>query len=57
MKTTQYFRYTRQRPDRAIIKEEGLNKLYRIHYEGRCGLMDEFENGRESLQWKIAHCV
>ena len=57
MKATQYFRYTRQRPDRAIIKEEGLNKLYRIHYEGRCGLMDEFENGREALQWKIAHYV
>ncbi len=26
MKTTQYFRYTRQRPDRAIIKDEWIEQ-------------------------------
>jgi hypothetical protein len=27
MKTTQYFRYTRQRPDRAIIKDEWIEQV------------------------------
>jgi len=27
MKTTQYFRYTRQRPDRAIILEEWIQRV------------------------------
>ena len=27
MKATQYFRYTRQRPDRAIIKEEWIEQV------------------------------
>jgi hypothetical protein len=29
MKTTQYFRYTRQRPDRAIIKDEWIEHVIR----------------------------
>ena len=29
MKTTQYFRYTRQRPDRAIIKDEWIEQVIR----------------------------
>ncbi len=27
MKTTQYFRFTRQRPDRAIIKDEWIQQV------------------------------
>ena len=27
MKTTQYFRYTRQRPDRVIIKDERIERV------------------------------
>ena len=27
MKTTQYFRYTRQRPDRVIIKDEWIEQV------------------------------
>jgi predicted ATPase len=27
MKTTQYFRYSRQRPDRAIIKDEWIEQV------------------------------
>ena len=29
MKTTQYFRYTRQRPDRAMIKDEWIEQVIR----------------------------
>jgi hypothetical protein len=29
MKTTQYFRYTRERPDRAIIKDEWIEYVIR----------------------------
>ncbi len=29
MKTTQYFRYTRERPDRAIIKDEWIEQVVR----------------------------
>ncbi len=29
MKTTQYFRYTRQRPDRVIIKDEWIEYVVR----------------------------
>ena len=29
MKTTQYFRYTRERPDRAIIKDEWIERVIR----------------------------
>jgi len=30
MKTTQYFRYTRQRPDRAIIKDEWIERAIKV---------------------------
>ena len=29
MKTTQYFRYTRERPDRVIIKDEWIEQVLR----------------------------
>ncbi|WP_169238806.1 hypothetical protein [Candidatus Roseilinea sp. NK_OTU-006] len=29
MKTTQYFQYTRQRPDRAVIKDEWIEQVVR----------------------------
>jgi predicted ATPase len=29
MKTTQYFRYTRQRPDRAMINDEWIEQVIR----------------------------
>ncbi len=29
MKTTQYFRYTRQRPDRAMIQDEWIERVLR----------------------------
>jgi len=29
MKTTQYFRYARERPDRAIIKDEWIERVLR----------------------------
>ena len=32
MKTTQYFRYTRQRPDRAIIQEEWIERAVKGTY-------------------------
>lgn len=29
MKTTQYFQYTRQRPDRAVIRDEWIERVIR----------------------------
>ena len=29
MKTTQYFQYTRQRPDRAVIQDEWIERVIR----------------------------
>jgi len=29
MKTTQYFQYTRQRPDRAVIEDEWIERVIR----------------------------
>ena len=41
MKTTQYFRYARQRPDRAMIKDEWIEQVIRhplreeLQFDGR----------------------
>lgn len=53
MKTTQYFRYTRERPDRAMIKDEWIERAIQNPLkEEVCSLMVGFENGRASLKWK-----
>jgi hypothetical protein len=53
MKTTQYFRYTRQRPDRVMILDEWIERVIRnplreeIQTDGRIrrwGRISEMEN-------------
>lgn len=45
MKTTQYFQYTRERPDRAIIKDEW------IEYVIRSPLKEEVQSDGRIRRW------
>ena len=45
MKTTQYFRYTRERPDRAIIKDEW------IEYVIQNPLKEEVQSDERIRKW------
>ncbi len=51
MKTTQYLRYTRQRPDRIIIKDEWIEQVTRNP------LREEVQSDGRIRKWKIALCM
>lgn len=45
MKVTQYFRYTRERPDRAMIKDEWIEQVIRNP------LKEEFQTDGRIRRW------
>jgi hypothetical protein len=52
MKTTQYFRYTRERPDRAIIQYEWIERVIQNP------MKEEVQSdGRVLLKWKTVCCA
>jgi len=53
MKTTQYFRYTRERPDRVMILDEWIERTIQNPLRRKCKVMDEFAFGQELSNWKI----
>src|SRR6266508_2556576 len=56
MKTTQYFRHARQRPDRAIIKDEWIEYVIRNPLKEVHQLTAELDGGHVSLKCITAYC-
>jgi hypothetical protein len=57
MKSTQHFRYTRQRPDRAMFKDEWIEQVMQNPLREEVQADRRIRRWGESLKWKIVHCV